>query len=96
MENPSVPTVHLNGTNGKDLFEQVCEAAGAIQKALVVLLQAAPHGRDYYVQDSGAFEKARDEYYLRVEKLVTIEAEYRKIAEGIADQESYQWQVSRR
>lgn len=71
-----VPTVHLNGTSGKELTQQLIDAHEAIRKAVDALHAAMPHDRDYYVQpDPGAGQIARDQMRDRIQKLEDIDAE---------------------
>lgn len=82
------PTIHLNGSSAKSLREGYCEVFRAINNALDKLAQAAPHGRDYYVQkDPDAFEKARKEHRARVDALVKVREEMQGLAIMVSDQE---------
>lgn len=47
-----LPTIHLNGTAPEDLLRKFEEATRALDKAMEALQAAAPHGRDYYPQNS--------------------------------------------
>ena len=78
------PALHLNGSGFDNLFEQYANATGSIRKAIQDL--PAPHGRDYYVQEDGVFEKARREHEARVQKLREVLGEVEGILEGLADQ----------
>lgn len=80
------PTVHLNGTSGEDLKQQLCDALGALRAAREALRQTAPNARDYYVQDDKAFPRARDQYYARLAKLGEIQTELETIAEIVCNQ----------
>ena len=60
------PTIHRNGTHPVTLREdwsRVIVAAIALRSALA---NAAPNGRDYYVQDATALVRAEDEHLARV------------------------------
>jgi len=81
-----VPSVHLNGTSGDELLEQVTEASTAVRAAIRALDRAAPNARDYYVQGDDAFERARAEHAARYAKLQDVAAELYAIAEDISDQ----------
>jgi hypothetical protein len=88
-KNLSVPTIHLNGSNGTTLFEQISAIREALATALDVMGQAAPHGRDYYVQKiagDDAYGKARREHDARVEKVLSVIEEYEHIQMKIASQ----------
>ena len=82
------PTVHLNGTSGKELFEQNRAAMEAVAKALEAIYAAAPNKRDYYVQADGdnAFSDAREAHFARAEMLTRIEIELEAIALKIQEQ----------
>jgi len=54
------PTVHLNGTSAKDLWEGYEAAYEAVRAAQDALGKIEFNARDYYVQDADAFTKARD------------------------------------
>ena len=75
----------MNGTSGGDLLDQVCNAAYALEEAMVTMRQAAPNARDYYVQDDGAFAVANGEHLARLVKLESVVAEYNTMAKSIAD-----------
>lgn len=82
-----VPTVHLNGSSRDDLVGQCREVYRAITQAMEALNQAAPHARDYYVQDDPeAFEKARRQHEARAQKLIEVMDEYAILAYEIQDQ----------
>jgi len=78
------PTIHLNGTGATDLFKQYADGAEAIREALRQL--PVPHGRDYYVQEDGAYERARAESQARADKLREILEELEGILEHVANQ----------
>jgi hypothetical protein len=46
-ENLIIPTVNLNGTRRDRLIEQRCDAAQALDEAVVKMGLAAPHPRDF-------------------------------------------------
>lgn len=58
--NITAPTVHLNGTGYQDLWNGYEAAYEAVRDATKVLGKIELNARDYYVQDSDAFTKARD------------------------------------
>lgn len=88
MNRPDVvaPTVHLNGTSGSDLREQLHRAHEVVRLAADALQAAAPNARDYYVQGAAAFPRARDEHYARLRKLGEIKLELEAIAVAVCDQ----------
>ena len=77
------PAVHLNGTSGADLQDQVTDAMLALSDAIKALRAAGPHGRDYYVQGDTAFRQAHEEYGARIEKLYEVQADLVAISESI-------------
>lgn len=86
-DNMMVPTVHLNGTSRESLIRGLEKAYVAITQAIDAVCDAAPHGRDYYVQDLGdAYNRARDEHESRVRKLVEVRNEIEELVTGIAEQ----------
>lgn len=80
------PTVHLNGTSRKALFEQHVAAAQAVRVAREVHAESAPHGRDYYLQGPTAYREAQLEYLARDRKLAEVCEELMKLAEAIGDE----------
>lgn len=80
----TIPTVHMNGSGAKNLNEQYRGALEAIQEARQAL--PVPHGRDYYVQEEGAYEKARAQFEDQVRKLGEVEEQLSGILLGILDQ----------
>lgn len=67
------PTVHLNGTSAKDLWEGYEAAYNAILAAQDALRKIEFNARDYYVQGDDAYSKARDHRTEQFIKLVDIE-----------------------
>ena len=59
--NPTLPTIHLNGTGAKTLYEEYRTARHAIGAALDALAAATCNARDFYPQETGAWERARAE-----------------------------------
>ena len=79
------PTVHNNGTSGKVLLGQAIAAEQAIVAALDAMCDAAPNGRDYYVQGPDAFRQASIEHSARVARLQEVRRDYQAIAKAIAE-----------
>ena len=77
------PTVHLNGTSAKDLYADNENAYNAVREAVEALTKAAPNGRDYYVQEAGAFYVAQDEHFDRMKRLQSVQAELEAILESV-------------
>lgn len=80
-----LPTIHLNGTSARELFDQTHEAARAIRAAMEAIGRAAPNGRDYYPQGNFAIGDAVTEHRARLAALQKIAAELQKILEHVAD-----------
>jgi hypothetical protein len=55
-----LPTVHTNGTSRKDLQEGYDRAADALHNFIRAWSTIEFNARDYYVQEPGAWGKARD------------------------------------
>jgi len=81
-----IPTIHLNGSNGETLFEEVSSAHEAIRTALEKLEAGAPNARDYYVQGNKEFEQARNQHCMRSNKLRDVMKELDEIRVGIREQ----------
>lgn len=71
--NITAPTVHLNGTGYKDLWEGYEAAYDAVRAAQDALAKIEFNARDYYVQDADAFTKARDHRYEQCKALANVE-----------------------
>lgn len=86
----AIPTVHLNGSDGGVLQLQNEVALNAIELAIERLASAAPHGRDYYVQDAGVFGNVYNEacaqHGARLKALGEVRDELREIVRGIRRQ----------
>jgi hypothetical protein len=80
-----MPTIHFNGTNGRDLLEQYCEIGRAIANAIEKMVHNGPNGRDYYPLGPAAFSIAASEHEARIKKLREVREEIEQIAEHIAD-----------
>ena len=59
---PPLPTVHRNGTSANVLFEQALRVMDAARELSEALVDAWPHGRDYYPQGPTAIREA-EEYW---------------------------------
>lgn len=82
-----IPTVHLNGTSGEELQEQIEGASRAVTIAICKIRGAWPNGRDYYIQDGDdPLREAHREWNTRVSKLEEVERELSEIAEDIGKQ----------
>jgi hypothetical protein len=61
LEEPTLPTIHLNGTSAGDLYEQYRTLRAAINAARDCLFNATCNPRDFYPQGPEAFWKAQSE-----------------------------------
>lgn len=88
MENATltIPTVHLNGTSSESLLSGYIEAIRAVKAAIQAVTDAAPHGRDYYVQSDAAYTLARDEHVSRMTKLLTVVDDLEALALAVSKQ----------
>ena len=78
------PTIHLNGTAGADLQDQVTDAMLALSDAIKALQAAGPNGRDYYVQPgNNRFAQAQQQHWDRLAQLEAVQAELVEISESI-------------
>jgi hypothetical protein len=81
------PTIHMNGTSGKDLLEQNLAVQDALRQLLVAMANAGPNGRDYYVQlQQDGFNVAQDEHHARLAKVRELFTDYDQLVENISDQ----------
>lgn len=80
-----VPTVHLNGTMGAELLDNVSEICGALREALEAMRAGWPNGRDYYPQGPEAFKKACSEWDARLVLVEGVRKEFQELAEKIVD-----------
>ena len=58
----TLPTVHLNGTSAKDLFEGWKNFMEKLEDALEEAKKIEFNARDYYVQGNHAWPAAHDEF----------------------------------
>lgn len=90
LETLIFPTVHLNGTGGSALRNQADAARHALANAIAALREMAPHGRDYYTQDSkingDAYIKAQSQHEARLISLTNISNELVDIYNNIDGQ----------
>jgi hypothetical protein len=79
------PTIHLNGTHPKDLFDEAEKTYNALQFAREQMMGSAPNARDYYTQGSDVFCRVADEHARRVKLLDEMLKEYAGLLEHIVD-----------
>jgi hypothetical protein len=80
-----VPSVHLNGTSKPGLLEPLAAARAALAQARTALLNASPHGRDYYPQGAGAYEFAASQHEGRIDKIAALDKELTQLMAAIDD-----------
>lgn len=80
------PTLHMNGTSGQALLEQVEGVLSALRKLQEAMANATPNGRDYYVQGDGAAGEAIAEHDARRMKLCDLVVDYTALADSVVDQ----------
>lgn len=86
----TLPTIHLNGTGREALVKQNADVSYAIDAAIKLAGEAAPHGRDYYPQGNGepyppAFQMARAEHEDRLRRLIALRQEFIDLAVAIQE-----------
>lgn len=83
-----VPTVHSNGTSRKALQDALRSAIYALDNALELLGETAPHGRDYYPQDgAGVHGKvwlaAREQHDARLQAVAQVQRDLGEVYAAI-------------
>ena len=78
--NITLPTIHLNGTGAKTIFDENLEAMHAICDALAVIEKMEFNARDYYPQGPEAYTAARAERNTHVEALRKAKEHFMAIA----------------
>ena len=87
MADVIVPTVHLNGTSGESLIEQLNTVDLALDAAMTAMADATPHDRDYYVQaDPDAGAKARHAHIERMKRIEAVQHEIMELRLGVYTQ----------
>jgi hypothetical protein len=71
--NITPPTVHLNGTSHRELYNGYEEAYHAVRAAQEAFNFIEFNARDYYVQGDDAFTKARDHRNEQRQALAQVE-----------------------
>ena len=61
MIKPTLPTIHLNGTGADTLQQEYRAVRKAVDAAAERLTSATCNARDFYPQEPGAWQRARDE-----------------------------------
>ena len=61
ITDPTLPTIHMNGTGAQNLEEEYRAVRRAVSAAGVALEAATCNARDFYPQEPGAWQRARAE-----------------------------------
>lgn len=85
IDNPVIPTVNINGTDGNELLNGYRVALDKIQDLAAHLRRIAPHGRDFQLAPD-TFIGARANHWKILESVEEIENHITKIAIGINNQ----------
>ena len=85
MKSITKPTIHLNGTAGKELLESYLKAGDAVRDAIEAHMEARPNPRDYYVQSPEAYSWARDQHVERGRKLLEVLEELHELQAHVYD-----------
>lgn len=72
MNRTTLPTIHLNGTGAKSLFDEYHAAYEAVCESIEKLALATCHPRDFYPQGDNAWPEAREERDLAFAKLSEV------------------------
>ena len=57
----TTPVLNLNGSDGKDLLDQLCTAWDQLQKAREAIASVTVHGRDFQTHPNGTWLRAHSE-----------------------------------
>ena len=85
----TVPTVHLNGTSAQGLLDQLQAAVEALRQAQVSVVEAAPNGRDYYLQ-AGASTLAMELHERRCQDLHRMRTELEEMRDHVQEVVNFQ------
>jgi hypothetical protein len=61
ITDPTLPTIHLNGTGADSLKKEYRAARRAIGAAVDALAAATCNARDFYPQGPGGYQRARED-----------------------------------
>jgi len=79
------PTVNLNGTSGKELFQLNLAVVEHLQDTINALSKAYPNARDYQTAPMGDHQKAVKEHEKRMQHLQYVYSEMQTILEAMGD-----------
>lgn len=94
-----VPTVHLNGSPAVNLRDDLAVAIGAMRDAQRRMVEAAPNGRDYYVQGNDAARLVMAQHERRcmdLNRILTELEEMRDHVQAVIDFKEQQRAAHRR
>lgn len=81
-----IPTVHMNGTDGRDLLEQQQAVLDALRAVPFAMFAATPNGRDYYPQGEDALHEARMAFNKHFKTIQDMITDFDYVLMGIEDQ----------
>lgn len=80
----AIPTIHLNGTDGRELLLEYTAALNAAEVALTKLQDCTCHGRDFYAPNpESTFYQAREERGEALDKLRGVISYLETVAVGL-------------
>lgn len=88
MSASTFPTIHMNGTSGRDLAEGYADAYRAVDAAIDAVAKAGPNGRDYYPQGAEAMSRATIEHRERLEALRKVYEELQELCIHCVDNDT--------
>lgn len=68
----TLPIVNNNGDKRQDLIDQRLDVMRELDKAIDLMRQNGPHGRNYQLNPEGSFKAAQDLHRERVDMLVQL------------------------
>ena len=80
------PVVHLNGTAKTELLRRLWEARRGIDRALQLLCETAPHGRDFPGNSARLLVTATAQFQARVDHLKAVHAELDELLNRVGSQ----------
>jgi hypothetical protein len=85
------PSIHLNGSDPRSLFDAYRKAKEAVQAAIVAVAACAPNGRDYYIQQAtpgvgqDPINEAMSEHRQRLQWLRNVENDMETLAHHVLE-----------
>lgn len=79
-----LPTIHLNGSHGPTLADEITQATQHLRTAINALATCAPHMRDYYPNpDKHSYDRARAQHEDRLRRLIEVQDDLTFLRIGI-------------